>query len=130
MQIAERVAKAKPRLFRWHVAGDILSENYLRGRCRIAADNPETHFLAFTKAFDIVNGYEDREAGPSNLVIIFSAWPGMNFSNPHNHCIAWMQDGTETRVPEQAIECPGHCWQCGMCFELPKLDRDVVFHKH
>jgi hypothetical protein len=24
---------------------------------------------------------------------------------------AWMQDGTETRVPEDAIECPGQCWR-------------------
>jgi hypothetical protein len=98
MQIAARVAKVKPRLFRWHVAGDILGENYLRGMCRIAEENPDTHFLVFTKAFDIVNGYEDREAMPGNLVIIFSAWPGMEFDNPYGHCVAWMQDGTETRV--------------------------------
>jgi hypothetical protein len=129
-QIAARVAKAKPRLFRWHVAGDILGLDYLCGMCRIAAENPATHFLAFSKAFDIVNGYEDHEAIPGNLVIIFSAWPGMQFDNPHNHRIAWMQNGNENRVPEDAIECPGHCWQCGMCFELPKLGRDVVFHKH
>jgi hypothetical protein len=130
MQIGARVAKAKPRLFRWHVAGDILNENYLCGMCRIAAENPQTHFLAFSKAFDVVNGYEDREAVPNNLVIIFSAWPRMKFDNPHRHCIAWMQDGTESRVPEQAIECPGNCETCGLCYELPKLSRDVVFHKH
>jgi hypothetical protein len=74
-QIAARVAKDKPRLFRWHVAGDILNTDYLLGMCRIAAENPHTHFLAFTKAFDIVNRYEDRQALPDNLVIIFSAWP-------------------------------------------------------
>jgi hypothetical protein len=130
MQIAERVAKAKPRLFRWHVAGDILNADYLYGMCTIAEENPCTHFLAFTKAFDIVNGYEDREALPGNLVIIFSAWPRMNFENPHGHCIAWMQDGTENRVPESAIECPGNCETCGLCYEMPKLGRDVVFHKH
>ena len=55
MQIAARVAKDRPRLFRWHVAGDILCTDYLRGMCRIADANPHTHFLAFTKAFDIVN---------------------------------------------------------------------------
>ena len=103
MQIAAQVAEHKPRLFRWHVAGDILSTDYLRGMCRIAAANPHTHFLAFTKAFDIVNRYEDREAVPGNLVIVFSAWPGMRFVNPHRHRVAWMQDGTETRVPEDAI---------------------------
>ena len=73
MQIAARVAKDKPLLFRWHVAGDILSTDYLRCMCRIADENPDTHFLAFTKAFDTVNRYEDHESLPGNLVIIFSA---------------------------------------------------------
>jgi protein gp88 len=129
-QIAAQVAQAKPRLFRWHVAGDILNADYLRGMCRIAAANPHTHFWAFTKNFDVVNRYEDHEAVPSNLVIVFSAWPGMSFSNPHGHRVAWMQDGTETRVPEDAIRCPGNCETCGLCYELSGIGRDVVFHKH
>jgi hypothetical protein len=129
-QIAARVAKSKPHLFRWHVAGDILSEEYLRGMCWIAAINPITHFLAFTKAFPIVNRHEDHQAIPDNLVIVFSAWPGMQFDNPYGHRVAWMQDGTETRVPADAITCPGNCESCGLCYELPKLGRDVVFHKH
>ena len=130
MQIAAVVAEAKPRLFRWHVAGDILNTDYLGGMCRIAAANPHTHFLAFSKAFKIVNEYEDREAIPDNLVLVFSAWPGMTFLNPHGHRVAWMQDGTETRVPADAIECPGNCESCGMCYELERLGHDVVFHKH
>ena len=130
MQIAAKVAKAQPRLFRWHVAGDILNGDYLGGMCNIAAANPDTHFLAFTKAFDIVNRYEDREAIPGNLVLIYSAWPGLSFSNTHGHRIAWMQNGSETRVPADAIECPGNCESCGLCYELPKLGRDVVFYKH
>ena len=129
-QIAAQVAKAKPRLFRWHVAGDILSTDYLRGMCNIAATNPDTHFLAFTKAFVIVNRYEVREAVPVNLVLVYSAWPGMSFLNPHRHRVAWMQDGSEVRVPKDAIECPGNCESCGMCYELDRLGRDVVFHKH
>jgi len=98
--------------------------------CRIADANSGTHFLAFTKAFEIVNRYEDHAAVPENLVIVFSAWPGMRFLNPHHHRVAWMQDGTETRVPENSIECPGSCENCGMCYELERLGRDVVFHKH
>lgn len=129
-QIAKSVAECKPRLFRWHVAGDILNTEYLRGMCRIAGENPHTHFLVFTKAFDIVNRYEDREAIPGNLVIIFSAWPGMKFDNPHGHRVAWMQDGTETRVPENAIGCPGKCETCGLCYALPRLVVDVVFRQH
>ena len=129
-QIAAQVAATKPRLFRWHVAGDILGREYLRDMCRIAAANPSTHFLAFTKNFDVVNRFEDREAVPSNLVIVFSAWPRMTFLNPHHHRVAWMQDGSENRVPADAIECPGNCESCGMCYELDRLGRDVVFHKH
>jgi hypothetical protein len=130
MQIEKQVAETKPRLFRWHVAGDILNGDYLGGMCRIAAANPGTHFLAFTKAFEIVNRYEDHKTIAANLVIVFSAWPGMTFLNPHGHRVAWMQDGTETRVPEDAISCPGNCESCGMCYELDRLGRDVVFHKH
>ena len=40
------------------------------------------------------------------------------------------EDGSEVRVPKDAIECPGNCESCGMCYELDRLGRDVVFHKH
>ena len=77
-----------------------------------------------------VNFYEDHETIPTNLVLVFSSWPAMSFSNPHGHRVAWMQDGTETRVPKNAISCPGNCESCGMCYELDRLARDVVFHRH
>jgi hypothetical protein len=94
-QINKRIAANQPRYFRWHVAGDILSIDYLHRMCRIAEQTPQTRFLAFTKAFDIVNRYENRKTLPRNLVIIFSAWPRMKIDNPQGHRIAWMQDGTE-----------------------------------
>ena len=72
--------------------------------CRIAAHNPRTRFLAFTKAFNIVNDYENRSTLPRNLAVIFSGWPGMKIDNPHRHRIAWMQDGTEDRVSKNAID--------------------------
>jgi hypothetical protein len=98
--------------------------------CRIAEHHPRTQFLVFTKAFNIVNDYEHREELPRNLVVIFSAWSGMEIDNPHGHRIAWMQDGREDRVPKDAVECPGNCEHCGICFWLPKLHLDVVFQKH
>ncbi len=129
-QIATIIADNRPRHFRWHVAGDILSVNYLHQMCKIAEHNPQSQFLAFSKAFDVVNRYEKGRELPHNLVIIFSAWPEMRMPNPHRHPIAWMQDGREHRVPENAIRCPGNCESCGMCFELPRLKSDVVFGKH
>ena len=129
-QIANSIAARRPRYFRWHVAGDILNVDYLRQMCRIAAHHPRTRFLVFTKAFHIVNAYENTRALPGNLAAIFSAWPRMKIDNPHKHRIAWMQDGRENRVPQNAIECPRNCENCGICFQLPELRRDVVFQKH
>ena len=129
-QIDKIIADHRPRHFRWHVAGDILSVGYLHGMCEVAERNPRTHFLAFTKAFNIVNDYENSRTISGNLAVIFSAWPGMRIVNPHGHRIAWMQDGTEGRVPEGAVSCLGNCESCGICFRLHKLHRDVVFQKH
>ena len=36
-RLRHALPRHKPRLFRWHVAGDILSTDYLRGMCRVAA---------------------------------------------------------------------------------------------
>ena len=43
--------------FRWHVSGDIISQDYLAMMCRVARKLPHTHFLAFTKQYKIVNQY-------------------------------------------------------------------------
>ena len=131
LQIAERIAKNKPHFFRWHIAGDILSADYLHGMCKIAGNNPKTLFLAFTKAHSVVNQYEDSgQQIPKNLSVIFSSWPGMNLDNPHGYRVDWVQDGTETRVPEDAIWCPGNCESCKLCYDPPKVGRDVVIPKH
>ena len=37
--------------------------------------------------------------------------------------------GTETRIPEGSLECPGDCNHCGMCWALPEIGKDTYFHK-
>ena len=125
--IQEYVLKKNPKFFRWHVSGDILDQRYLSGMIKIARDNPETTFLAFTKNFSL-----DYRRVPQNLSIVFSMWPKMR-KPVHKKGVsgfAWMQDGTEKRVPENAVECPGDCEHCGMCFHIAKIGGNVVFHKH
>jgi hypothetical protein len=122
--IHEYLEKKTPRLFRWHAAGDILDQDYIERMKRLAESFPEVKFLAFTKM--TVLKFSNL---PKNLVVVYSAWPGMPFHNPDKLPVAFMQDGTETRV-SNAIECPGNCETCGMCWELPKLKKNVVFHKH
>ena len=117
-----------PKFFRWHVAGDILNDSYLAGMVKIASDNPKTTFLAFTKQYDIINNFQGNI--PDNLTIIFSAWPGLEMNNPNKYPVAWFQDGTETRLPNNTLECPGNCETCGMCFQINKIGLDVCFNKH
>jgi hypothetical protein len=122
------LAKRMPRFFRWHVAGDILDQSYLGQMKRLARAYPATKFLAFTKRHDLafVNL-------PENLAIVFSMWSGwgdVDHARKLGLPIAWMQDGAETRVPANVLECPGNCETCGMCWQLKKIGRDVVFHKH
>jgi hypothetical protein len=123
-QIYLYLMKHKPKFFRWHVAGDILDQAYLDAMIGVAIDTPQTKFLCFTKAHHL--NFKDL---PENLSIVLSMWPTMPIP-AINLPKAWMQDGTETRMPRNAIECPGNCETCGMCFALKKLGRDVMFHKH
>jgi hypothetical protein len=122
--IDEYLTRHTPKFFRWHVAGDILDQDYLRRMFSIARKHPKTRFLAFTKNHSLrFNGR------PRNLTIVLSMWP--KWGNTRKKLPrAWYQDGTETRIPDGAIECPGRCDNCGMCWQLPRLGKDVVFHKH
>lgn len=128
-----RVELAKRRklpFFRWHVAGDILSPEYLEGMVYLAELFPETKFLAFTKQYRIVNEYQNDL--PPNLTIVFSAWPGLTIENPKRLPVAYMipENGEEPRVTKRTIRCPGNCESCGMCWDLPRLKRDVAFNEH
>ena len=119
------ISKRSPRFFRIHVAGDFLDQNHLDNYALLAGEFPDTKFLAFTKMYDL-----DYSELPDNLQVIISAWPNLPLHNPHSLPVAWVQDGTETRIPSDAIECPGVCDDCGMCWSLSKLDRDVMFYTH
>jgi hypothetical protein len=122
MDIIEYLKKKRPAYFRWHVAGDILHQKYYRYMCGTARMFPETNFLCFTKRFDL-----DYSGRPKNLAIVLSMYPGMK--TPRKRMPrAWMQDGTEKRIPEDAIECSGHCDTCNVCWDLKQ--QDVYFHKH
>ena len=112
--------------FRWHVSGDILSQDYLNNMIRIAKRFPQIKFLAFTKMFSLT-----YRGLPSNLQIVFSIFPGMPLPKRKKGIrFAWMQDGTENRIPQKAIFCPGFCESCGLCWNLSAISADVFFKKH
>lgn len=117
-------AKNKPRFFRWHVSGDIPCQHYFDGIKALAAQFPQIRFLAFTKRYNF-----NYSKLPKNLSIVLSAWPGLPMQNRYRLPVAYMQDGTEKRV-KNALECPGGCDKCGMCWQLKEVNKNVVFHKH
>lgn len=130
-ELESALQKYKGKFFRWHVAGDILNIFYFSHMVAIANRFPHIKFLAFTKQYKIVNeflyiGY----SLPENLQIIFSAWPNLPMDNPNQFPVAWMNDGTETRIPATAMRCPGQCDSCGLCWSLKNIGRDVYFDKH
>ena len=61
-------------MFRWNVAGDIFSKEYLDAIIQIAKDNPGTRFWLYTKNYSMVTGITP----PENLIIILSAWNDWN----------------------------------------------------
>lgn len=118
--------KSPVKYFRVHVAGDFISQKHLDEWKEIARACPETRFRAFTKRFDL-----DFSQVPSNLLLWYSMWPGVEIPNCLSQRIpkAWMQDGTETRVPKGAFECPGKCGKCMVCWK-DGGHMDVVFKEH
>ena len=123
--------KDKIELFRWHVGGDVPDQNYAKGVEAVACLLPSIKFLLFSKKYNIKWTDENK-----NLTIIMSAWPGLKMPDDiyesSQFPIAWMQDGTETRVPKsrKVIECHGKCDECAECWDLKNSGKDVMFNEH
>jgi hypothetical protein len=124
------------RFFRWHVSGDIVNYDYFAGMIRIALENPKVEFLAFTKAYDIVNrciecGWEI----PNNLHLLFSAAPGVEMPNHHKipECHINFADpalNTYCGGAEYEYHCTGNCTECAIngcgCFFLKPGDVTII----
>ena len=124
------------RFFRWHVSGDIVNTRYLAGMLDVAHDNPKVEFLAFTKAYQIVNEWIQLESDiPSNLHIIFSASPGVAMPNPYKlpECHINFSDPTLNTYKggaEYVHACGGNCTECAIngcgCFFLKSGDVTLI----
>lgn len=121
------------RFFRFHVAGDMPSYEYLMGMIDIAKKNPHCDILAFTKRYDFVNNALDNGVEiPSNLHILFSEWTGMAMENPHNMPVAHVIfKGNEPEANWNI--CGGNCLECAKngknCWTL-KNGEHVAFYEH
>ena len=124
------------RFFRWHVSGDIVNYEYLIGMIRVALENPKVEFLAFTKAYQIVNAaIADGVIIPDNLHLLFSAAPNTDMPNPYNipEChINFADPGLNTYCggAEYEYHCTGNCTECAIngcgCFFLKPGDVTII----
>jgi hypothetical protein len=126
--VAQLRAKKSLKYFRIHVAGDFMNQTHLDMWSYIAGRLPSVKFRAFTKRFDLNYGF-----CPQNLIIGFSIWPGCKDMPPKmyddTHFKAWVQDGTEKRIPKNARECKDDCSVCKYCWEQDAKD-DIYFKLH
>jgi hypothetical protein len=112
--------------FRWQVGGDIIDREYLIGMIRVAIENLQTRFLAYTKHYEILPRVESI---PENLRLVVSAWPGMDLpDHVREYPIAWLStDQRQATRQREVHQCEGRCDTCLECFDK---DFDVSFEIH
>ena len=62
----------KLRYFRFHVSGDVFSDEYFRSMCNVARSCPDVGFWTYTKQYEILGRCKD--AIPDNLTVLVSCW--------------------------------------------------------
>lgn len=107
-------AAISQRFFRWHVAGDIVDDNYFYGMVEVANECKDTNFLCFTKKYEIVNRYVANFGNiPKNLIIVFSVWNSLDLINPYGFTAAHVVP-KETKGIWKEFECTGNCLECAI----------------
>ena len=147
--ISELCKKKKIERFRWHVGGDIESIEYFNGMKKVAEENPNVHFLAFTKNIDLI-----QVPRPTNLKLVVSMWPKLLDTQDEvienkdqwikeaesYVAFAWMIPETtsedpwynkqiKTKLQAEGHECHGHCDECFLCWHMG-IGNHVLMNEH
>ena len=120
------------RFCRWHSSGDIVDMKYFEGMCKVARKNKDTHYLCFTKKYEIINEFLSKgKRIPKNLSIVFSAWDNWIPENPYSLPMTYVYGDkfNNELIPKDAIPCGGKCENCQACWTLKK-GQHVYFLKH
>lgn len=131
--VEDALLRKRPKMFRWHSAGDIPDSDYLRRMLVIAKHYPWVKFMVFTKKYDIVGLNVRAGNRPKNLAVVLSGWPGVTIPPAirRRFPTAWMRDpkNPDPQIPVTAQLCSGKCETCCRCWNLV-AGESVVFKKH
>lgn len=121
------------RFFRFHVAGDIPTYDYLLDMIETVRNNPHCETLVFTKRYGYVNrALASGIEFPKNLHLIMSEWDGMEMQNPFNLPVAHVIFKGENPESNWNI-CTGNCLECAKaktnCWAIGNGEH-VAFHEH
>ena len=127
------VAVMAVRYFRFHVSGDIMNADYFGHMVEIARNNPKTEIMAFTKRYEIVNAWMDKNGSlPANLHILFSGWSNLDPINPYGLPETTVYH-TESEIDDSWLHCGGNCFECACrgvgCWQARRGDV-IAFKKH
>ena len=128
------ITKHKPAFFRIHASGDFAIPHYGHRYAgmwyRVAKACPDTRFLAFTKAYDIVRKVPFYEL--DNFSLVLSEWTDVlkapDDLKEHYRTSRAVEKLEDAKANE--VICPGNCETCGMCWALKSLEHDVAFEIH
>ena len=127
------LAVSAVRFFRFHVSGDIINAQYFENMVKTARKNPKTEILVFTKRYEIVNAWTEKNGEiPANLHILFSGWNNLECINPHG-----LPETTvfanESEIRENWKICGGNCFNCACrglgCWQAKKGET-IAFKLH
>lgn len=126
-QIQNRMKRRKTnKFFRFHVAGDMISAEYLDNVIKTAGMFPDWTIWTYTKEYELVNEYVRTHGGsrekaiPKNLKIMFSEWKGLAMPNPYGFPVFRCVFRNIEKAPETGYHCTGNCDDC------KKLNRGCV----
>lgn len=130
------IHKHQPRFFRIHASGDFFIPG-LRDEAlyawmwyRVAQACPNTRFLAFTKAYDIVRAVPFHTL--PNFSLVLSEWTDV-LEAPEDLKKFYRTSRAVEKIEDirpNEVECPGNCETCGLCWALKDLGHDVAFEIH
>ena len=123
------LTKYEPELFRVHVSGDFISQQYLDTWNSIYKEFPRVSFLAFSKSFNL--NFSNTPRNTKNIWSVVGGMPIDIIPKIGSRAYAGRRsDYTDIiRQGEIVRRCPGRCDTCGKCWKL-KNTESVVFPLH